>query len=182
VFGEYSVPSAERGVYRSTDGGASWERVLFRNDSTGAVDISIDRNNFDVIYAALWQAYRKEYTMASGGAGSGLFKSTDGGDTWTELTRAEGLPQEGVVGKIGVAVSPARSERVYALVEHENGGLFVSDDAGATWTLANDDRSIRQRAFYYTHVFADPADADAVYLENTSLFRSADGGRTLENV
>ncbi len=182
VFGEYSVPSAERGVYRSTDGGSTWERVLFRNDSTGAVDISIDRNDPDVIYAALWQAYRKEYTMASGGAGSGLFKSTDGGDTWTELTRAEGMPQEGVVGKIGIAVSPARSERVYALVEHENGGLFVSDDGGASWTLANDDRSIRQRAFYYTHVFADPADADVVYLENTSLFRSADGGKTLENV
>jgi photosystem II stability/assembly factor-like uncharacterized protein len=182
VFGKYSAPSEERGVYMSRDGGATWRRVLFRNDSTAAVDISIDRNNPDVVYAALWQAYRTEYTMSSGGAGSGLYRSADGGETWTELTRAAGLPQEGVVGRIGVAVSGANSDRVYALIEHENGGLFASDDAGASWSLVNDDRSIRQRAFYYTHVFADPADKDVVYLENTSLFRSTDGGKTLKNV
>ena len=110
------------------------------------------------MYAALWEAYRVEYQMSSGGPGSGLFKSTDGGETWTEITRNPGLPA-GVVGRIGVAVSGADSNRVYALVENENGGLFVSDDAGATWTLVNENRNIRQRAFYYTHVDRRPEDA-----------------------
>ena len=156
-FGKYGAPSAERGVFKSTDGGDTWRRVLFRNDETGAIDVSIDTSDPDVMYAALWEAYRKEYQMSSGGPGSGLFKSTDGGESWTEITRNPGLPAEGVVGRIGVAVSPASPERVYALVEHEAGGLFSSDDAGATWTLVNDNRAIRQRAFYYTHVFADTA-------------------------
>jgi photosystem II stability/assembly factor-like uncharacterized protein len=177
-FGKYSAPSEERGVFKSTDGGSSWRRVLYRNDATGAIDIDIDRNNPDVMYAALWEAYRKEYQMSSGGPGSGLFKSTDGGETWTEITRKPGLPRQGVVGRIGVAVSGANANRVYALVEHENGGLFSSDDAGATWKLVNDNRAIRQRAFYYTHVFADPKDQDVVYMQNTSLFRSTDGGKT----
>ncbi len=110
------------------------------------------------MYAALWEAYRVEYQMSSGGPGSGLFKSTDGGETWTEITRNTGLPA-GVIGRIGVVVSGADSNRVYALVENENGGLFTSDDAGATWTLVNSNRNIRQRAFYYTHVAADPANA-----------------------
>ena len=181
-FGKYSAPSAERGVFKSTDGGETWRRVLFRDENTGAIDVSIDRNNPDVMYAALWEAYRKEYQMSSGGPGSGLFKSTDGGEAWTEITRAEGLPQDGLVGRIGVSVSRANSDRVYALVENDNGGLFSSDDAGDTWTLVNDDRSIRQRAFYYTHVFADPHDQDVVYLQNTALFRSEDGGRTTERI
>ncbi len=181
AFGKYSEPSDERGVYKSTDGGKSWRRVLFRDARTGAIDISIDRNNPDVMYAALWEAFRKEYTMSSGGPGSGLFKSTDGGETWTEITRNPGMPA-GMVGRIGVAVSGANSNRVYALVENDNGGLFRSDDAGATWTLVNDSRAIRQRAFYYTHVHADPKNPDVVYLQNTSTFRSADGGKTLSNV
>jgi photosystem II stability/assembly factor-like uncharacterized protein len=180
-FGKYSVPSTERGVYKSTDGGRTWRRVLYRDDKTGAVDIAIDRNNPNVIYAALWEAYRKEYQMSSGGPGSGLFKSTDGGETWTEITRNPGLPS-GLVGKIGIAVSGANSNRLYALVENENGGLFRSDDAGATWTLVNDRRAIRQRAFYYTHVFADPKNPDVVYLQNTSMFRSTDGGKTMEAI
>ena len=180
-FGKYSAPSAERGVFKSSDGGKTWRKVLYRDDKTGAIDIAIDRSNPDVLYAALWEAYRKEYQMSSGGAGSGLFKSTDGGETWTELTRNPGMPS-GVVGRIGVAVSGAGSNRVYALVENEKGGLFKSDDAGATWALVNDNRAIRQRAFYYTHVFADPKNADVVYLQNTSMFRSADGGKTTSNV
>ncbi|MFQ5537905.1 MAG: WD40/YVTN/BNR-like repeat-containing protein [Gemmatimonadota bacterium] len=179
-FGKYSAPSEERGVFRSTDGGDTWERVLFRDPNTGAIDIAIDRNDPDVIYASLWQAFRKEYTMSSGGPGSGMFKSTDGGDTWTEITRNPGMPQEGVVGRIGLAVSRANSNRVYALFENDNGGLFRSDDGGATWKLVNDRRAIRQRAFYYTHVFADPKDEDVVYIENTSIFRSTDGGKTTE--
>lgn len=181
AFGKYSVPSAERGVFKSTDGGKSWRKVLYRDDRSGAIDISIDPDNPDVIYAALWEAYRNEYHMSSGGPGSGLFKSTDGGETWTEITRNPGLPS-GVVGRIGVAVSGADGDRVYALVENENGGLFRSDDAGATWKLVNENRAIRQRAFYYTHVFADPANADVVYMENTSLFRSTDGGETTESI
>ncbi len=181
VFGKYSVPSEERGVYKSTDGGATWRRVLFRDARSGAVDIAIDRTNPQVLYAALWEAYRKEYQMSSGGPGSGLFKSTDGGETWTEITRNPGLPA-GLVGKIGVALSAANPNRAYALVENENGGLFRSDDAGATWTLVNADRNIRQRAFYYTHLFADHRNADLVYLQNVSFYRSKDGGKTLESI
>ena len=179
-FGKYSVPSEERGLFRSTDGGDTWERILFRDERTGAVDIAIDRNNPDVIYVALWEAFRKEYTMSSGGPGSGMFKSTDGGDTWTEITRNPGMPESGVVGKIGLAVSSANSGRVYALFEHADGGLFRSDDGGDTWELINDERRIRQRAFYYTHVFADHHDPDVVYVQNTSFFRSTDGGETYE--
>jgi photosystem II stability/assembly factor-like uncharacterized protein len=182
VFGQYSVPSEERGIFKSTDGGQTWRKVLYRDDKTGGVDISIDRNNPDVMYAALWEAYRKEYQMSSGGPGCGLFKSTDGGEHWTEITRNPGLPQDGLVGRIGVAVSRANSNRVYALVENDNGGLFKSDDAGATWELMNDDRRIRQRAFYYTHVFADTKDQDVVYMQNTSLFRSTDAGKTSESL
>jgi len=182
AFGKYSAPNPERGVYKSTDGGQTWRKVLYRDDKTAAIDISIDPNNPNILYAAMWEAFRKEYTMSSGGPGSGLFKSTDGGETWTEITRGAGLPATGVVGRIGVSVSGGNSNRVYALVEHENGGLFRSEDAGASWSLINDNRSIRQRAFYYTHVFADPKNADVVYLQNTAMFRSADGGKTLTNV
>ena len=180
-FGKFSVPSPERGVFKSTDGGKTWKRVLFRDDKTGAIDIAIDRNNPSVMYAALWEAYRKEYQMSSGGPGSGLFKSTDGGESWTEITRNPGMPA-GVVGRIGVAVTTANSNRVYALVENENGGLLKSDDAGATWTMVNQNRAIRQRAFYYTHVIADHKNQDVVYLENTSLFRSTDGGKTTTSI
>jgi photosystem II stability/assembly factor-like uncharacterized protein len=179
-FGKYSVPSTERGVYKSSDGGRTWRRVLYRDDKSGAIDITIDPSNPQVMYAALWEAYRNEYHMSSGGPGSGLFKSTDGGETWTEITRNAGMPA-GVIGRIGVAAGPD-GKRVYALVENENGGLFSSDDAGATWKLVNDNRAIRQRAFYYTHVFADPKNADVVYLQNTTMFRSTDGGKTTKSI
>jgi photosystem II stability/assembly factor-like uncharacterized protein len=181
AFGHHGAPNDERGVFRSSDGGKTWRRTLFRDSKTGAVDLSIDPRNPNVIYAALWEAYRVEYQMSSGGPGSGLFKSTDGGETWQEITRNKGLPA-GVIGRIGVSVSGADSNRVYALVENQNGGLFSSSDAGASWTLVNDNRNIRQRAFYYTHVHADPKNADAVYMLNVSAFRSTDGGKTLTNV
>jgi photosystem II stability/assembly factor-like uncharacterized protein len=180
-FGRYGVPSGERGLFKSVDGGKAWKKVLYRDDRTGAVDVAIDRRNPSVMFAAMWEAYRVEYQMSSGGPGSGLFKSTDGGDTWTEITRAKGLPA-GMVGKIGLAISGADSNRIYALVENENGGLYVSDDAGTSWTLMNAARSVRQRAFYYTHVAADPNNKDTVYLLNTSAFRSTDGGKTLANI
>ena len=178
AFGLYHGASDERGVFKSSDGGKTWKKVLYRDGKTGAVDLSIDRKNPNVMYASLWEAYRMEYQMSSGGPGSGLFKSTDGGDTWVEITRNPGLPS-GMVGRIGVSVSGADGSRVYALVENENGGLFVSDDAGASWKLMNVSRSVRQRAFYYTHVFADPVNRDVVYMQNTSLFRSTDAGKTL---
>jgi photosystem II stability/assembly factor-like uncharacterized protein len=181
-FGKYGAASEERGLFKSTDGGDTWRKVLYRDDKTGAVDISIDRNNPDVMYVALWEAFRKEYQMSSGGPGSGIFKSTDGGESWTEITRNPGLPQEGLIGRVGIDVSGGDSNRVYALVENDNGGLFRSDDAGATWELVNDNRSIRQRAFYYTHLFADSQDPDVVYMQNTTLFRSTDGGETTRSI
>lgn len=180
-FGNYGAPSAERGVFKSADGGKSWKRVLFRDDKTGAVDVEIDRRDPNVMFAALWEAYRVEYQMSSGGPGSGLFKSTDGGETWKEITHNPGMPQ-GIMGKITVGISRADSTRVYALVENENGGLYVSDDAGGSWKLVNAERRIRQRAFYYTHVFADPKDKDTVYMLNTSAFRSTDGGKKLTSI
>ena len=165
-----------RGVYKSIDGGKTWKQVLFRDDKTGAVDLWIDRNHPQVMFAAMWEAFRKEYTMSSGGAGSGLFKSTDGGETWTEITHNAGLPA-GIDGKIGVTVSGADSNRVYALVENEHGGVFRSDDAGATWTLTDAERNLRQRAFYYTHITADPHHKDLVYAQDIGTYKSTDGGQ-----
>jgi photosystem II stability/assembly factor-like uncharacterized protein len=179
-FGKYGADSEERGLFKSSDGGKTWRKVLYKDPKTGAVDISIDPHNPNVMYASLWEAYRKEYQMSSGGPGSGLYKSTDGGEHWTEITRNPGLPS-GTDGKIGVAVSPADPNRVYALVENENGGLFRSEDAGNTWALINSSRNIRQRAFYYTHVTADPKNKDLVYLLNVGTFVSRDGGKTMTN-
>jgi photosystem II stability/assembly factor-like uncharacterized protein len=181
VFGHYGAPNDERGIYKTTDGGKTWRRVLFRDNKTAGVDLWIDRNHPDVIYAALWEAFRMEYTMSSGGPGSGLFKSTDGGEHWTEITRNPGLPEAGLIGKIGVTVSGADSNRVYAIVENDNGGVFRSDDAGATWKLVNTGRNLRQRAFYYTHITADPHNKDLVYALNVGAFKSTDGGQTFTN-
>ncbi len=180
AFGRLSIPSEERGLYKSTDGGKTWKRTLFKDNKTGTVDISIDRKNPNVMFAALWEAYRLESTMSSGGPGSGLYKSTDGGETWTDITRNPGLPS-GIDGKIGVSISGADSNRVYAIIENENGGLFVSDDAGATWKSVNENRNLRQRAFYYTHVTADPKNRDIVYVQNVGTFKSTDGGKTMVN-
>jgi photosystem II stability/assembly factor-like uncharacterized protein len=171
VFG----PNEERGVFRSKDGGMSWERVLFVDDRTGAVDLAMDATNPRILYAAFWQVRRTPYSLESGGEGSGLYKSTDGGDTWTALTK--GLP-EGVKGRIGVAVSPARPQRVWVQVEAEKGGLFRSDNGGETFRRVNDDREWQQRAWYYTHIYADTQDADTVYSLNVRFGKSKDGGRT----
>ncbi len=177
VLGHTFGRNPERGVFRSRDGGKTWERVLFRNDRTGAVDLVIDPRNPDVLYAGFWEVYRTPWSLSSGGPGSGLFKSRDGGSTWTELTRNMGLPK-GVWGKVGVSVSGADPNRVYAIIEADSGGVFRSDDAGLTWTNTNTDRRLRQRAFYYTRIYADPKEKDLVYVLNTGFYRSNDGGKT----
>jgi hypothetical protein len=166
----------ERGVYRTKDGGAHWTRVLFRSARAGAVDIDLDVRDPRVLYASTWEVYRTPWMLSSGGPGSGLFKSTDGGDSWTEITRNPGLPA-GLLGKITIAVSRADSRRVYALVEADAGGLFRSDDAGVTWARVNEERDLRQRAFYFSRIVADPKDKDTVYALNYRLNRSTDGGR-----
>jgi len=179
VMGHGFGASAERGVYKTTDAGQTWKRTLFRDDKTGAAEVNLDPNNPSVLFASLWESQRFPWGMSSGGPGSGLFKSTDGGETWTEITRNPGLPS-GLWGKVGVAVSGADSRRVYALVENEpNGGLYLSDDAGATWKLASSERSIRQRAFYYSRVYPDPKAKDTVYLPNVLLTRTTDAGKKL---
>ena len=168
-----------RGVFRTRDGGKIWQRVLYVDDKTGGIDIQFDLSNPNILFAGMWQAVRKPWTMESGGPGSGLYRSADGGDTWTKLT-GNGLP-EGILGRIGVATTP-NPNRIYALIEAEKGGLFRSDDGGEKWQLVNDDRRYRQRAWYYTHVFADPKNPDVVYILNTGTYRSIDGGKTFTQI
>jgi photosystem II stability/assembly factor-like uncharacterized protein len=179
VLGDIYQPSAERGVYRTRDGGRTWQRVLFVNDEVGAVDLCLDPTNPRILYASTWRVRRTPHSLSSGGSGSGLWKSTDGGDTWTQLTQNQGLPTD-TLGIIGVAVSPARPDRVWAIIESQTGGVFRSDDGGKTWAKTNEDRSLRQRAWYYTRIYADPADADVVYVLNVSYHKSTDGGKTFK--
>ncbi|MBS1787926.1 MAG: glycosyl hydrolase [Acidobacteria bacterium] len=177
AMGHAAGTNEERGVFRSKDGGKTWQRVLFKSNKAGAVDLSMDENNPNVLFAAIWEAKRTPYSLESGGPDSSLWKSTDGGDTWTDISRNPGMPK-GTLGRIGVVVSPANSDRVYAIVEADDGGVFRSDNAGATWTKVNESRNLRQRAWYYTHIFADPKTPDTMYVLNTGLYRSIDGGRT----
>ncbi len=174
VFGK----NPERGVFRTRDAGATWEKVLFHSDSIGAVDLSMDPRDPDVIYAGLWRAERKPWTVISGADGEGgIYKTTDGGDTWTRLTN--GLPQ-GMIGKISISVAPSLPDRVYALIEAPDSieGVYRSDDAGATWSLISTQRGLLDRPFYYTYIDADPQNADRVYVNNVAFFRSDDGGRS----
>ena len=187
-------PNPDRGVFRTTDGGKSWKNVLFRSDRAGAVDLCFDPKNPQVLFAAIWEAFRTPWSLSSGGPGSGLFKTTNGGDTWTEITGNPGLPEQpsersrmliptvGIIGKIGVAVSGADSNRVWAIVEAGDGGIFRSDDGGVTWTKVNDERRFRQRAFYYTRIYADPRNRERVYVLNTGFYRSDDGGKTFKTI
>ncbi|MBN7818166.1 VPS10 domain-containing protein [Algoriphagus pacificus] len=180
VLGDIFKPDETRGVYKTTDGGATWEKLLYASDVAGAVDLVMDPNNPDVLYASTWDIVRTPYSLESGGPGSKIYKTTDGGKTWEDLTKKEGFP-EGILGIMGVSVSPVNSDRVYAIIENENGGVFVSKDAGETWEKTNDDRNLRQRAWYYTRIFADPQDEETVYVLNVSYHKSSDGGKTFKS-
>lgn len=177
VMGDLYKSSTERGVYRSRDGGKTWERILFANADAGAVDLTFDPNNPRILYASTWRIRRTPYSLESGGEGSALWKSTDGGDTWTNISNNEGLPG-GIWGISGVTVSPVNSNRVWAIIENNKGGVYRSDDAGKTWRLVNKERKLRQRAWYYTRIYADTQDEDGVYVMNVRYHKSTDGGRT----
>jgi photosystem II stability/assembly factor-like uncharacterized protein len=181
ALGHMSGPNEDRGVFKSVDGGKTWKRTLFKSNKAGAIDLAIDPSNPNVMYAAVWQVVRTPYSLESGGPDSGLWKSTDGGDTWTDLSRNQGMPK-GLLGRIGVTVSPANPDRVWAIVEADEGGVFRSDNAGRTWAKINESRNLRQRAWYYTHIFADPKAANTVYVLNTGVYRSDDGGRTYQTI
>ena len=181
VIGHLFGPSAERGVFKTTDGGKTWTKTLFVNEQTGCSDLVMEPGNPSVLYAGMWEVIRRPHSMESGGSGSGLYKSTDGGETWVPLSGKKGLPK-GVWGIVGVAVAPSNTDKVYAIVENATGGLFVSTDAGESWTLTSSDNNIRQRAWYYTKVFVDPANENLVYCPNVEFMRSRDGGKTFQSV
>lgn len=182
ALGRIYSPSEDRGIYRSADGGQTWEKTLYVNDQTGGIDLNMDPSNSSIMYAGMWTMHRQPWHMASGGEGDGLFKSTDEGKTWTRQ-QGHGLPS-GVLGKIGVAVAGGDShgQVVYALIEAKDGGLFRSDNGGVDWKLISADQRIRGRAWYFTNVFTDPTNADTLYATNTGFFKSTDGGSTWHSV
>ncbi|MFT6807139.1 MAG: photosystem II stability/assembly factor-like uncharacterized protein [Saprospiraceae bacterium] len=181
AMGNLWKPNNERGVYRSKDGGHSWERILYMSDEAGAVDIILDPNNPRIIFASTWQIKRNGYRMDSGGPGSHLWKSVDGGDNWEQITDRPGLPK-GVLGIIGVTISPLNSDRIWTIIEAEEGGVFRSDDGGETWTKTSENRALRQRAWYYSRIYADTKNVDRVYVLNVGFWRSNDGGNTFERI
>jgi photosystem II stability/assembly factor-like uncharacterized protein len=176
VLGDLYKPSQERGLYKSIDGGTTWNRILFSNENAGAVDVILDPENPDIIYTATWNVRRTPYDFSSGGEGSALWKSNDGGKTWNELSKNEGFP-EGTLGIIGVTVSPVNPERLWTIVEADKGGIYRSDDGGKTWENTNSDRNLRQRAWYYSRIYADTQDEDKVYVMNVAYHVSSDGGK-----
>ena len=178
VLGNIYKPTEERGVYKSIDGGKNWKKTLFANENAGAVDLIMDPNNPRILYASTWNVRRTPYSLSSGGEGSALWKSTDSGETWKEISTNKGFPTD-TLGIIGVTVSPANSERVWALVENKDkGGVYRSDDGGETWININSDRDLRQRAWYYTRIYADSKDEDIMYVLNVRYHKSTDGGKT----
>ena len=180
-MGHLFGPNDERGVYKTTDGGKTWKRTLFVNSNTGCSNLIMDPGNSSVLYAGMWTVRRTPYSMDSGGDGSGLFKSTDGGETWKNLTSNKGLPK-GTWGIVGVAVAPSNTDKIYTLIESAKGGLFMSEDGGQSWVLTSNDNNIKQRAWYYDKVYVDPANEDLVYCPNVEFMRSMDGGKTFKSV
>ena len=180
AIGHAFGPNSERGVFRSTDGGATWSKTLYKDEHTGAIDVTFDPSNARIVYAALWQVQRQPWNFSSGGPGSGLYRSADGGATWTEL-KGHGLP-DGILGRIDVSVSAADPHRVYAMIEAKDGGLYRSDDGGTAWRRVSDDGRIRQRAWYFSKIYADPKSVDTVYALNTGMLKSADGGKSFKLV
>lgn len=181
ALGHLYGPNKQRGIYRSKDGGTTWQQMLFVNDEVGAVDLILDPNNPRIMYASTWRIKRTPYSLESGGPGSGLWKSTDGGDSWKEITKNKGLPKA-TVGIIGVTVSPVDSNRLWAIIEAEDGGVFRSDDAGVNWSRTSEDRNLRQRAWYYTRIYAHPKNLDEVFVMNVGFLRSSDGGKTFQSI
>jgi photosystem II stability/assembly factor-like uncharacterized protein len=181
VMGHLFGPNEERGVYRTVDGGETWQKILYVSDEVGAVDLAMDPTNPRILYASFWRILRTPYSLESGGEGSGIWKSVDGGDNWTELTVNEGLP-EGPIGISGIAVSPTNNKNVYAIIEAEEGGVFRSRDGGESWSRVNEDRNMRQRAWYYTRIYADPADEESLYVLNVRFHYSKDGGRSFSEI
>ncbi len=177
ALGHVYGPNRDRGIYKSSDGGKTWRQVFFSTERTGAVDLVIDPNHPNALLASMWDAWRTPYSLNSGGPNCGIFKSEDGGETWKDISRNPGMPKD-VLGKIGLSISPVDSNRYWAIVEAHDGGLFCSDDAGATWRKVNEDRNWRQRAWYYTHVYADPKDKETVHVLNVGWGRSKNGGKT----
>lgn len=182
ALGHLFGPNGERGVYKTIDGGKTWKRVLFANNEAGAIDLVMEPGNPSVLYASTWKVRRTGYSLESGGEGSALWKSTDGGETWMNLMDKKGMPKKETIGIIGVTVSASNPERVYAIVEAKNGGLFRSDDAGETWTRQSEDANIRQRAWYFSKIFADPKNENTVYALNVGMYRSRDGGKTFQPI
>ena len=180
ALGHIYGPNEERGIFRSADGGKSWQKVLYRDAHTGGIDVVFDPDNPSIAFASLWQVDRTPWSLASGGPGSGLYKSVDGGQTWRHL-EGQGLPA-GLLGRIGVSVPGGGTGRVYAIIEAQEGGIFRSEDGGEHWNRVNPDHRFRQRAWYYSHIYADPVSPDVLYVSNTGLFRSGDGGRSFELV
>lgn len=181
VMGHLFGPNEERGVYKTTDGGKTWRRTLFVNNQTGCSDLVMEPGNPSVLYAGTWRLIRTPHSLESGGEGSGLWKSTDGGETWTNLSASKGLPK-GTWGIVGVAVAPSNTDKVYSLIENEKGGLYMSSDGGQTWSLQSNDNNIRQRAWYYTKVFVDPKNENKVYCPNVGFMISTDGGKTFRGI
>ncbi len=181
AVGHLFGPNEERGVFKTTDGGKSWKKVLYANNLAGAVDLVMEPENPSVLYATTWRVIRTPYSMESGGEGSGLWKSTNGGESWKNISRNKGLPND-TLGILGVAVSPSNPDRVYSIIESKTGGLFRSDDAGESWTKVNSTNDIRQRAWYYTKVFVDPKNENTVYVLNVDFLRSRDGGKTFQEI
>ncbi|GAA4319328.1 WD40/YVTN/BNR-like repeat-containing protein [Flaviaesturariibacter amylovorans] len=181
VIGHSFGPNETRGVYKTTDGGKTWQRTLFVNNQTGAAELAMEPGNPSVLYAGTWRVLRTPWSMESGGPGSGLWKSTDGGVSWTDLSARKGLPK-GVWGIVGVAVAATNPDKVYAIIENAAGGLFASEDGGQTWSLTSNDNNIRQRAWYYSKLFVDPKNENTVYAPNVGFMRSRDGGKTFQSV